>query len=223
MTPNFNRVARLYRWAEYLTLGPLLQRTRTHFLPQLASCRSALILGDGDGRFLAQLLRQNPTLTATAVDASSEMLALLRQRCAFASGRITTIEADVRNIPLPETDLIVTHFFLDCLTQPEVDALAARLAHPNALWLVSDFQVPAGPMAPFARLYIRALYLAFRILTNLQPTRLPNPAAALETAGFQRIAHHRKLFGLLYTSLWRKDETKDNQSGPTQDDAASNP
>lgn len=202
-TPNFNRVARVYRWAEYLTLGPLLQRTRTHFLPQLSGCRSALVLGDGDGRFVAELLRQNPALNATAVDGSAAMLAMLRARCAFASDRLTTVEADVRNVPLPETELIVTHFFLDCLTQEEVDALASRLAHSGAVWVVSDFRVPSGVLRPFAWLYVRALYFAFRVLTGLEPTRLPDPSKALVAAGFVRVAEEQRLFGLLYSEMWR--------------------
>ena len=44
-------------------------------------------------------------------------------------------------------DLIVTHFFVDCLTQRELDALAIRIRPhltPNALWLISDFCIPTG-------------------------------------------------------------------------------
>ena len=82
--PNFDRVARVYRWAEYLSLGPLLQRTRTHFLPQLATSKRAFVLGDGDGRFLCKLLAQNKDLYATTVDSSAQMLALLRARCGSA-------------------------------------------------------------------------------------------------------------------------------------------
>lgn len=201
---NFDPVARIYRWAEYLTLGPVLQRLRTHFLPEFVDMRSALVLGDGDGRFLARLLRQNATLTVTAVDSSAKMLSLLRERCSFAEDRLTTIEADVLNIPLPTADLIVTHFFLDCFPQNEVDGLAQRLAAPGVRWLVSDFRIPEGPLRPLARVYIRSLYLAFRLLTGLRPTQLPNPAAALATAGFERIAQHHALFGLLYTELWER-------------------
>jgi SAM-dependent methyltransferase len=211
--PNFDRVARLYRWAEYLSLGPLLVRTRNHFLPQLAHCRRALVLGDGDGRFLARLLQQNPGLHVLAVDTSAKMLHLLRERC------FSSVPGCVRNLrcmqvsaleitPSRDTDLIVTHFFLDCLPQFEVDALVARIAahiQPGALWLLSDFAVPAAPiLRPIAVLYIRSLYLAFRLLTGLRATRLPDPQAALSRAGFQLIARHERLFGLLYTELWQR-------------------
>ncbi len=207
--PNFNRVARIYRWAEYLTLGPILQRTRTHFLPQLTGCRKALLYGDGDGRFLARLLRQNPDLHAIAVDVSATMLHLLRERCAGAGSRLQTLQTSALEAPIgPGTDLIVTHFFLDCLTQTEVDILAENVAQntgTGALWLVSDFQVPQRAfIRPVAKLYIRSLYVVFRILTGLRVQSLPKPQAALEQAGFTRIAHHEALFGLIYTEVWQR-------------------
>ena len=207
--PNFNRVARIYRWAEYLTLGPILQRTRTHFLPQLTGCRKALLFGDGDGRFLTRLLRQNRDLHATAVDVSTTMLHLLRERCAGAGSRLQTLQTSALEAPIaPGTDLIVTHFLLDCLTQTEVDILAENVAQntdTGTLWLLSDFQVPQRAfIRPIAKIYIGWLYVAFRILTGLRVQSLPNPQAALERAGFARIAQHETLFGLIYTEVWQR-------------------
>jgi ubiquinone/menaquinone biosynthesis C-methylase UbiE len=206
--PNFDRVARIYRYAEYLTLGPLLQRTRTHFLPQLPPRHRALVLGDGDGRFLSQLLTQQPHLQALAVDTSATMLHLLRQRCKPHINRLETLQASALTITPPrDTDLITTHFFLDCLTQPELNTLTQTIADhtaPGTLWLLSDFGPPhLRLLRPFAALYIRALYLAFRILTGLRVTHLPNPQSALTAAGFHRIARHDLLHGLLYTEIWQ--------------------
>jgi len=205
--PDFDRVAWIYRWAEYVSLGPLLQRTRTHFLSQLSDRRSALVLGDGDGRFLAQLFRQNPEIHALAVDTSEAMLGLLRGRCPAA--RLQTLRCSALDVtPSADTDLIVTHFFLDCLTQPEVDALARNIAahtRPGALWLLSDFEVPQRSLiTPLAKIYIRALYLAFGMLTGLRVRSLPDPQAALTNAGFTRVARHKKLFGVLYTEIWQR-------------------
>jgi SAM-dependent methyltransferase len=214
--PNFDRVARIYRWAEYLTLGPLLQRTRTHFLPQLTHTRHPVVFGDGDGRFLARLMAQNPALHAVAVDTSAEMLRLLRARCEAVSPdaptRLTTLhQSALETTPPRDTDLIATHFFLDCLLQTELADLTHRLAQdvrPGTLWLLSDFRIPArGPLRPFARAYIRLLYAAFRILTGLRVTALPDPAAALTTAGFRLKAAHQTLGGILYTELWERQPT----------------
>jgi SAM-dependent methyltransferase len=199
---------------EYLTFGHSLERCRTYFLPQLAHRRSALVLGDGDGRFLARLLAANPSLHADAVDTSPAMLRLLTRRVQTASPyaqtrlrtyQISALKFEPDRTPGPKYDLIVTHFFLDCLTESEVDALAQRLARhitPNALWLISDFRIPAGAMHLPARALVRALYLGFRILTGLRTTNLPNHPTALTAANFTLAAQHHSLAGLLTSELW---------------------
>jgi SAM-dependent methyltransferase len=206
--PNFDRVARVYRWAEYASLGPLLQRTRTHFLSQLADRRNALLLGDGDGRFLARLMRENPALCATAVDISAAMLQLLRQRCGDAA-RLRTLQASALDVDVPRgVDLVVTHFFLDCLLQADVEALVQRVAaetESGMLWLLSDFAVPQQAVVGWlSKLYIRGLYRAFGVLTRLRVRSLPDPQGALTRAGFTCIARHEKLRGLIYTEIWRQ-------------------
>jgi len=202
---SFDPIARPYRWLEYITLGPLLQRTRVYFLPQMLDCKRAVVLGDGDGRFLAELLRCNPQVHVDAVDTSRAMLALLEERAGCA--RVTTHRQSALSFePGAEIDLITTHFFLDCLTQQEVDALTLRLAArlvPGGLWTVSDFRIPAGVMRWPARLYVGMLYRAFGILTGLQVRHLPDHAAALTAAGLTRIGHRHRLFGMLTSELWR--------------------
>jgi len=206
--PNFNRLTALYRWMEYLSFGPWLSLARSAFLPQLASCRRALVLGDGDGRFTARLLRANSIVEVDAVDASSAMLKALLRRAGPHADRVRTHFADARTwTPTAACDLIATHFFLDCLTTGEVETLAIKLraaASPSALWLVSDFAIPAnwygrvvaGPV-------VWALYLAFGMLTGLSVRRLPDHSSALRKAGF--VLHERRflLGGLLISELWR--------------------
>lgn len=211
---NFDRIARPYRWLEYLTFGSVLWRCRTYLLSHLQNCRNALILGDGDGRFTAALLAAHPRLRADAVDSSSAMLRLLAQRARTvapdADARLRVHHSDAlaftHNMPADARyDLVVTHFFLDCLTRSEVESLAHAIAPhlpPGALWLVSDFRIPDNPMRWPARALVRSLYLAFRILTGLRVARLPNHAAALRAAGFAQTAQHLSLAGILTTELW---------------------
>ncbi|NYF90552.1 class I SAM-dependent methyltransferase [Tunturiibacter empetritectus] len=209
--PSFDLIARPYRWMECLTLGRSLEHCRLHFLPNLLQQRRALILGDGDGRFLAELLNQNSRLRADAVDTSGAMLHLLSQRCEVrapnASTRLTTHQANALTCPLDGPyDLVVTHFFLDCLTQPDLEILINHIAptlSQDALWLVSDFHIPNGLMRLPAKILVRSLYLAFRILTNLRTTKLPNHASPLQKAGLTQIARQHRLAGLLVTELWQ--------------------
>ncbi len=207
--PNFDCIAPLYRWLEYLTLGPLLEQTRNHFLPALVGCRSALVLGDGDGRFTARMLALHPGMQVRAVDLSRQMLRLLEARVARvgAGDRLqTTLEGALQFTPDNPLDLVVTHFFLDCLTQQEVELLLKRLRPSlaeDALWLVSDFQVPPGWLRVPAWLLIRALYAAFRVLTGLRVTQLPAYGRALKAAGFHKLGERSSIGGLLVTELWR--------------------
>ena len=212
--PSFDLVARPYRWLEYFTFGRALERCRIHFLPRLLDRKQALVFGDGDGRFLAALLAANPHLEADAVDTSAAMLRLLERRAQAAapnsSTRLRTHHTSALTFTPERTyDLIATHFFLDCLTQPELNALCTRITPhltPQALWLVSDFRIPTGPMRWPARILVRALYLGFRLLTGLHTTALPDHAAALTAAGLTRIAYHHSLAGLLTTELWQSRE-----------------
>lgn len=217
-TVSFDRIARLYRFGEYLSFGRLLERVRTHFLAELGSRRKALVLGDGDGRFTAQLLHEQPHLQVLAVDTSAAMLMLLRRHCERlgpgGTARLQTWNVSALRVvsapevDLGETDLVATHFFLDCLQETELQALARTLAAglpEGALWLVSDFDLPRQRLfRPFAALYIRLLYLAFRVLTGLQVTRLPRIDNALREAGFLRLQRREFAAGLLYTELWQR-------------------
>ena len=210
---NFDRIARLYRWMEYLTFGPALWRCRTHHLSALHNCRKALILGDGDGRFTAALLAANPQLRVDAVDSSATMLELLSARARAVHGaasRLRVHHADALDYAqiLPDAqqyDLIVAHFFLDCFAQPAVESLT-RLLTPHlragGLWLVSDFRLPAGAMRFPARLLVRSLYLAFRVLSGLRTNRLPDYAFAFGQMGLKQVGQHLSLAGMLTSEIW---------------------
>ena len=210
--PDFDNIARAYRWLEYLTLGPLLERTRDCYLGLAKNCSEALVLGDGDGRFTALLLAQSSQIRVQAVDLSRVMLDLLRTRCAAQQSRLETYQQDARYFqPRRQPDLVVTHFFLDCLTQGEVDKLVADLAPQlasNALWVVSDFRIPDGTMHWPAWIYIRLLYFAFRILTGLRTNRLPDHNVALKRRGFVKVASQRRMAGMLTSEVWQRKELR---------------
>lgn len=212
-TPDFDPLAPLYRWMEYASFGPFLERCRYACLPACASRRRALILGDGDGRFTARLMAANAAVQVEAVDASGAMLAALRQRvttrCANDPGRLRTRQMDVREYaPIaPGFDLVATHFLLDCLTPAEVAELVRRIVpalEPRALWVVSEFAIPSRRwlVAP-ARLLIRLLYLAFGWMTGLAVRELPDYAAALRQGGLVCEHRERLLGGLLVAEQWR--------------------
>ena len=207
---NCDRIAGAYRWLEYLVFGRALERCRCHFLSSIDRRQNALLLGDGDGRFLVSYLRANPTSRVDSLDISGEMQALARRRAAGVSGgieRVRFICSDAR-ITEPSTvyDLVVTHFFLDCLREDEIDALAAQLrqtVQPHAVWLVSEFRIPAGStVRPLASALIRVMYEFFARFTGIQTRCLPDHRGILERQGFQLRQEHLRIGGLLVSELW---------------------
>ncbi len=216
--PNFDHLARIYRWMELFTFGPWLARCRFAFLPRLLNARNALVLGDGDGRFTARLLQQNPSVLIDALDASPRMLQALVLNASPRSGRIRVHPADARLwIPAnPPYDLVATHFFLDCLSTREVADLAARLRPhltPHARWVISEFATPRSPFGWFIALpVVTALYFAFGVLTGLDRFHLPNHHQALSQAGFTLLDRQQRLGGLLVSELWSPAEHLGGQS-----------
>ena len=209
---NFDRLARFYRWMEWLTFGPYLGRCRCAFLPELVDARRALVLGDGDGRFTTALLNRNPAVQIDAIDVSIAMLESLKRRASANAARVSTEPRDLRLwSPRAEAeyDLVVTHFFLDCLTTDEVRALTRKLLQtlrPGARWVVSEFAIPPSAFGRWvAQPLVSSLYWAFGVLTGLRVKRLPKWKLALQSAGFRPAKERHFLHGLLTSQLWMLD------------------
>jgi SAM-dependent methyltransferase len=210
---NFDPLARAYRWLEYLSFGPILEQTRLHYLSRLNRSKRALVLGDGDGRFLARFMAFNKEVRVDAVDSSAAMLSQLENRVGrlgpAASRRLTVHQADaLRFVPtVGGYDLVVTHFFLDCFSGCELESLVRSLAphlEADALWVASDFAVPqSGPASFLARLVVRVLYQAFGLLTGLETRELPQYARILRAAGLRLVETNTRLRGLLISELWQ--------------------
>lgn len=210
---SFDLLAPVYPALERLLAGPRLQRCRTAWIDELAGARRLLIAGVGHGPALAPILRRHPQLRVTCVDASERMLAVARSRALHAGAdldRVEFIHAALPDWPPPagRYDAIATHFFLDCFTPAQLEAVVttlARAATPDVRWIVSDFTLPArGPARWRALLVHRLMYTFFRLATRLPASRVTPPDDLLAAHGFRLL--HRRVFdwGLLHADLWRR-------------------
>ncbi len=213
MTPRpfFDRLAPVYEPLERLTFGGLLHRCRTAHLLRLGACRRALVLGDGDGRFLADLLAANSGLRVDSLDISPGMLALARRRVARVPGaghRARFIPGDARSAPLPAPgyDLVVTNFFLDCFHPTDLGTVVRRVAAAcatEAVWVDGDFRLPRGGwVRPPARVLLAVMYGFFRLTARLPTGHLTDPAPLLAAEGFSLIEEVPQLGGFLSARLW---------------------
>ena len=213
--PRFDRLAPHYRRLEAATFGPLLHWCRTALLDQLGDARRVVILGEGDGRFLADFLHRNRAATVDVIDASPAMNALAKSRVEpvpGASGRVRFHRADARAFDLPRGiyDLAVTNFFLDCFPASELGPLVDRIADsltPGGRWLVGDFARPARPIhrAP-ARVALAVMYACFRLETRIAAGSLVDPRPLLRARGLGVLGARRRLGGFLVSELWGQSD-----------------
>lgn len=59
---SFDLVAPHYRWLETIAFGNALQRAQTCWIDTIARPKRTLIFGEGDGRFLCELVRAYPKI-----------------------------------------------------------------------------------------------------------------------------------------------------------------
>lgn len=208
--PRFDWLAPHYAWVETLTFGGLLQWCRTALLADLTDARRVLVLGEGDGRFLAAFLAANRGATVDVVDASAGMVELARRRVAD-DGRVRWHVEDARRLELQSSafDLVVTNFWLDCFPAAELERLVPRLAGalaPGGRWLVGDYAMPQGGSVRRAatRAALAGMYAAFRLTTRIPAGRLVDPAPLLRAAGLEAVRAESRLGGFLAATLWRR-------------------
>jgi ubiquinone/menaquinone biosynthesis C-methylase UbiE len=211
---SFDSISRAYRTLETIAFGGDLQRARVACLREIGTPRRALLVGEGNGRFLCELLRLNPNLEVDCVDASRRMLELARQRIERRSPddrrRVRLLQRDVTSWSPPEAsyDLIVTHFFLDCFSEDRMADIVNRLARaatPRATWLLADFCMPAGGFARSrAHLWLAAMYRFFQFTAGIEARGLEDPSRFLRTAGFALASQHLFRSGIVKSELWRR-------------------
>jgi SAM-dependent methyltransferase len=210
---SFDLLAPHYRWMECVLAGSKLQRCRTAWLSSRLRAENVLVLGEGNGRFLAECCRLMPNSRITCVDSSARMLQLALHRIKahkLDSERIEFVLEDALAwVPAKRAfDLIVTHFFLDCFRADQLERLINNLAAATrdaAQWLLADFQIPEGKLCRRrAQIIHRLMYGFFRLVTRLPARRLTPPDPFLEAHGFvlrQRLVSD---WGLLHSDVWQR-------------------
>ncbi len=186
-----------------MTFGRSLEQTRTEYLDQLQTCADVLILGEGDGRFLQQLLRANPHCRVDVVERSRRMVELSARRVP-CDQRVRFFQQDVATFrPTGRYDAIVTLFFLDCFEEPELQHLVEQVGSRLRLggrWLYADFQSHRLSH----QVIVNALYAAFNSLTDIRARKLSDPRDHFRAQGMRLRRRQERCGGLLCAELWQR-------------------
>jgi hypothetical protein len=211
---NFDRLAVHYHWMEKIFAGGLMQRCRTTFLSCTKNSRHALLVGEGTGKFLVELVRLNPLLRITCVEHCEGMIKQARQRLIHErldSSRVQFRQMDVLHWtpPIEKYDLVVTNFFLDCFRADQLQKvipLLASSATAEAIWLLADFRVPERGWRRWrANAILVMLYAFFKLMTSLPASWLTPPDILLTNAGFKLVDRRFASFGFAHSDFWRRN------------------
>jgi SAM-dependent methyltransferase len=211
---SFDFLAPHYRWLETIAFGNALQRARTCWINKIARPNRTLIVGEGNGRFLCELLRAHPGIAVDCIDASEEMLRLAQARLLRTSPEsiphVRFLCKDILNwSPQGSYDLLVTHFVLDCFPRPELQMIVNKLAaaaEPGALWLIADFILPRNRVARgHARLWLWLMYSFFGITASIKAKNIVDPQPILAGNGFVRASSTVSRAGMLRSDLYWAD------------------
>lgn len=211
---SFNTLAPYYYGMELILAGHVLQHCRTSFLAETLNSSRALLLGEGPGLFMVELLRANKRVEVTCVESSSRMIEEARGRLsesALARVRFVQTDALTWQPPRNEFDLVVTNFFLDCFRPEELAALVSKIATSataDARWLLSDFREPESGWRRWrGRVVLALMYGFFRRATALSASRLTPPDEFLAEGGFRLASRRLANYGLAHSDLWQRTGT----------------
>ncbi len=211
---NFDRVAPAYPALETMTFGGVLQQARLAFAEEVIGRKSALIIGDGDGRGCAEIVSLNTQAQIDYVESSRSMIRGARSRLG-GNSHVHFHHADFRDWTVPadgarprKYDFVATHFFLDCFptkSLAEVVRKISSLTGPGAIWLLTDFNIPPrGWRRVHAQAWLAAMYSFFRVAASLEATHLVDPAPMLTENGFGLLRERSWRFDLIRSQLWQR-------------------
>jgi ubiquinone/menaquinone biosynthesis C-methylase UbiE len=212
---GYDRLSFAYHAIEWFVFGNHLQAARVGLLDQLPPWKRMLVLGDGDGRLLQQIVRQLSDefdQTIVSLDHSESMLNQQRNRLAGERGfrQVEWVQADALsfNPKSGSFDVIVTPFFLDCFTEEELQlALPKWLAglREDGIWYHVDFVIPAKGWHRTRAVWLsRTMHVFFKCTTGLTNRKLLDFSILLLNIGLQRKQHADRFGGMIVTEIYRR-------------------
>ncbi len=185
MRRSFDNLAKSYASLERLMFGRYLERSRLHGITVFESphLQRALVLGEGDGRFTINALKEYPNLLVDSIERSLKMREQTKMRIqklgeAYENRhRVIANEAQSFTFPNSEYDVVVVQYFLDCFNSNDANELLVKISRtlkPDGKLVYADFSIPENSPARWTgKAIILFLYLFFRFTTDIETNRLP--------------------------------------------------
>lgn len=214
MSVNFDFIAPYYSLGEKLCFGEKLNFHRTLFPHILRSSGKILLLGEGRGKFLEFLLKENKSCEVVVIESSKRMTESIYNLIPYRD----RFRVEIKNIPIEyfnsdhRFDLICSFFFWDCFSKDQINRsipLMLSLVNNKGYWHNADF-VDHRKITCFHTLknfiLIRILYLFFRHTTGLDVKSVFPVRSLILKSNMRLIQSVESNSKLLKSDLFRKIE-----------------
>jgi ubiquinone/menaquinone biosynthesis C-methylase UbiE len=210
---TFDLIADLYPLLEQIVFASALTRSRSFFARQVAGGKNILLIGEGNGRFLFEMVEQTSSASFTVVDSSARMLAAATRKIAALEqgARIELIHADILEwrSPTAHYDRVVTHFFLDLFRPYRLRRIVekiSRLATEDTLWINVDFS--SGNQTLRQKIVMWAQYRFFLVSAGIEASRLFDSLPYIQQAGWQILERRSLKSGWISAHLMGRKRTR---------------
>lgn len=204
---DYSAVAGVYRWLEFCVFGSGLQDARVGLLDDLLERVShqsdprVLLVGDGDGRFLEELLLRVECVRVDYVDCSEGMMLEAQGRVGL-DDRVSWACADLFTWEELGYEVVVAHFLLDGFSGEARRRVIERLVSKlrcGGLFLVSDFDSRASF---YGRVMVCVMQVFFRMFAQVPFVDVCRADAEFEALRGLMVSEKSWRRGWIYTQLW---------------------
>ena len=210
---DFDKIAPYYSFLESLLFGAALQASRTSFIHHLVDSEDILLIGEGRGRLLKELLKLNPKAEVRVVEQSTRMIEKMKSDLKqFDLKKVTFINESFLTYPVTcQFDAVCTCFFFDCFESPEVKngiGKIDKLLKADGMWINADFRFfynNAIHKRLAHRILIQFLYGFFHLTSRLGPTTLVCVQTLACKCGFKVVETFEHAFLPLGSEVYRRD------------------
>lgn len=178
MPVNYDSIAKIYDRLSRLIYGRQIINAQVDLLKYIPANSSILIAGGGTGWILEEIAKlQAQGLEIDYVESSAGMLELSREKNCRGN-KVNLIHAQIENYILSrQYNVVIAPFLFDNFKKEAIDIafqkMDANLIN-KGLWLYVDFVSKEEQTAFWQRFLLKAMYLFFGLISNVEVSELIN-------------------------------------------------
>jgi ubiquinone/menaquinone biosynthesis C-methylase UbiE len=208
MHNNYDPIARYYDVLSRLVFFRAQLRAQTEQLCFIPANSTILIAGGGTGWILEEIAKIHPLgLSITYIEISAKMLELSKKRD-VKGNQVSYIHAAAEDFKITAPyDMIITAFLFDNFTADKISLVFGRFDHglkSGGLWLFSDFYYTAGSGKHWQWYLLKAMYLFFKHISNVEASVLINTEPCFKGASYLSLKTAYYYGGFIKSIIYQK-------------------